>query len=112
MIHNGANGYLLKNKGKEELINAIHQVAGGHRYLSLDLALKAIPKPKKKKAKLTDREFEILELVRKGLTDRAISIKLNISTATVETHCRNMRKKTNTHNRVQLLNYAADNDLL
>lgn len=112
MIHSGANGYLLKNKGKEQLINAIHQVKSGHRYLSLELALKAIPKPRNpKSAKLTKRELEILRLIKTGMTDKEISKELSISSITVETHCRNMRKKTNTHNRIQLINYATEHDL-
>ena len=64
MIHNGANGYLLKDKGKEELINAVHQVHQGNRYIPLDLIMKAIPTPKKKKARLTKREREILGLIK------------------------------------------------
>jgi DNA-binding NarL/FixJ family response regulator len=112
MLHNGANGYLLKNKGKEELINAIHQVTNGHRYLSLELALKAIPKPKRKQVRLTKRELEILALVKQGLSDKEIASQLNIANLTVEAHCRNMRKKTSTHNRIQLINYASEHDLL
>ena len=113
MIHSGANGYLLKNKGKEELINAIHQVNDGHRYLSLELALKAIPKPyKADNPKLTKRELEILELIKKGMTDKEIGEVLKIASVTVEKHCSNMRKKTDTRNKIELINYAAKHELL
>jgi DNA-binding NarL/FixJ family response regulator len=112
MIHNGANGYLLKNKGKEELINAIHQVDDGHKYLSLELALKAIPKPKKPdEAKLTKRELEILALVKKGMTDKEIGSELKIASVTVEKHCQNMRKKSKTRNKIELINYATEHEL-
>jgi DNA-binding NarL/FixJ family response regulator len=112
MIHNGADGYLLKDKGKEELINAVHQVYQGNRYIPLDLVMKLIPPPKKKKARLTTREHEILCLIKKGMSDKQIAEHLNIAGVTVEAHSRNMRKKTKTNNRMQLVNYAEENGLL
>ena len=110
MLFNGADGYLLKEKGKEELIGAIHQVFSGNRYIPLSLMKKAIPSAKSK-TKFTRRECEVLKLVMKGFSDKQIAHQLNIETVTVETHCRNMRKKTQTTNRVQLSNYARENNL-
>ena len=111
MFRSGANGYLLKNKSKEALISAIHQINSGQRYVPLELVEKTLSSPVKK-AKLTKRELEILKLIKKGMTDKEIASNLNIEPTTVETHSRNMRKKTKTHNRIELINYASEHDLL
>ena len=111
MIHSGANGYVLKNKSKETLIFAIHQVHKGERYVPLELVIKTLSPPVKK-AKLTKREIEILKLIKKGMTDKEIAARLSIEPTTVEAHTRNMRKKTKTHNRIELINYASEHDLL
>lgn len=111
MLYNGADGYLLKDKGKEELVNAIYQVYAGKRYIPLDLVYKAIPASKKKAVRFTSRECEVLKLIMQGLGDKLIAKKLNIAPVTVETHCRNMRKKTQTSNRIQLSNYARKHGL-
>lgn len=114
MLHNGAYGYLLKDKGKEELVGALHQIQNGHRYIPPSIALKAIPKPQEiiKKVPLTKREREVLKLLMEGLSDKEIGDRLFISAFTAETHSRNIRKKTNTNNRVQLSNYARKHNLL
>lgn len=111
MLHNGADGYLLKDKGKEELIGAIHQVYAGNMYVPLDLIPKAFLSRKKKNMRFTNRECDVLALIMEGCSNKQIAAKLNIETVTVETHCRNMRKKTETNNRMQLANYARKNGL-
>ncbi len=113
MLENGADGYMLKDKGKEELVGALHQVYAGHHYVPPRLLSKFLrkPKPKKQAIKLGKREREVLSLLMEGLQDKEIAARLHIATTTVETHCRNMRRKTKTKNRVQLVNYAQKHKL-
>lgn len=112
MMNSGANGYLLKEKGREELINAIYQVHQGHRFLSFELAERLIrEKEVIPKVHLTKRELEVLSLIKTGLTDQEIGERLGIVTATVVRHAKNMRRKTEARNRIELINYANEHRL-
>ena len=57
-------------------------------------------------ASLSDREIQVIELVSIGLTNLKIAEKLEISKRTVDNHLSNILEKTNTNNRVELLNWA------
>ncbi len=118
LIRKGANGYLLKDMERGELINAINKVMDGNVYLSkganekilqqlqeLDISPKNIPV-------LTRREKEILLLLEQGLTSQEIAAKLFLSNYTVDTHRRNMLQKLNVHNTQSLLKAANNLGLL
>lgn len=118
MIRKGANGYLLKDMEKEELITAINKVLDGHVYLSkganekilqqlreLDINPNHIPM-------LTRREKEILTLLDKGLSSQDIAEKLSLSIYTIDTHRKNMLQKLNVHNTPALLKAASKLGLL
>jgi two-component system, NarL family, nitrate/nitrite response regulator NarL len=112
LIKKGANGYLLKNMEREELINAIDQVMDGSIYLSkaanekIVQQLQAYDLPGNAMPALTRREKEILQLLAKGLTSHEIATQLFLSTFTVDTHRRNMLQKFNVHNTQALINMA------
>jgi DNA-binding NarL/FixJ family response regulator len=112
LIKKGANGYLLKNMEREELINAIDQVMDGNIYLSkaanekIVQQLQAYDLPGNAMPALTRREKEILLLLAKGLTSHEIASQLFLSTFTVDTHRRNMLQKFNVHNTQALINMA------
>ena len=114
LIKKGANGYLLKNMEREELINAIDQVMDGSIYLSkaanekIVQQLQAYDLPGNALPALTRREKEILQLLAKGLTSHEIATQLFLSTFTVDTHRRNMLQKFNVHNTQALINMAND----
>lgn len=114
LLDSGVKGYVLKNKGKEELINAIRTVAEGHNFFSAEImrqvlaAAKNVDKPQR----LTSREIEIIKLLSKGLNSHDIAGQLFISENTVETHRRNILRKTNTHSTVELINYSKDNHII
>lgn len=114
LIKKGANGYLLKNMEREELINAIDQVMDGSIYLSkaanekIVQQLQAYDLPGNAMPALTRREKEILLLLAKGLTSHEIASQLFLSTFTVDTHRRNMLQKFNVHNTQALINMAND----
>jgi two-component system, NarL family, nitrate/nitrite response regulator NarL len=110
LIKRGANGYLLKNMEREELITAIDQVMDGAIYLSkaanekIIQQLQAYDLPGNTLPALTRREKEILQLLAKGFTSHEIADQLFLSTFTVDTHRRNMLQKFNVHNTQALIN--------
>lgn len=114
LLDSGVKGYVLKNKGREELITAIQTVASGNNFFSAEImrqvlaAAKSIDKPQR----LTTREIEIIKLLAKGLSSPEIAERLFISENTVETHRRNILRKTNTHSTVELINYSRSNHII
>lgn len=102
-VHNvieiGADGYILKNKGKEELVLAIKYIMDGDEYFGREVEKTYRMSQKKKydeikNVKLTKREIEVLKLIAAGDTTPIISEKLFIAHSTVETHRRNLIEKT------------------
>jgi len=94
----GAVGYLLKSATEVEIIDAMEQTLAGGSPMNAGIARKVLGRfatmnSPKKKYYLTDREKEILEFITEGHTKKAISIELNISFHTVDTHIRNIYKK-------------------
>ncbi|MEQ1552749.1 MAG: response regulator transcription factor [Ferruginibacter sp.] len=114
MMAAGANGYLLKNTNKIEMLEAIKIVAEGKIYLSFD-ADKELQLTKNETHKLpllTKREKEILLLISEGLTNQQIKEKLFISIDTVDTHRKNLHTKLNVKNTAMLIKYAVQHNLL
>lgn len=120
MIDAGVSGYLLKNVNDRELIDAIHQVIAGKMYFSSEVSEKlttVVMQQQRKldepaKPKLTDRELEILKLVANEHSNAEIAEILFISERTVETHRKNMLRKTNNKTIVGLLKFAMEQNLL
>lgn len=118
MLDVGISGYVLKNVGNQELIEAIHKVAQGKMHFSDDVTEEMVKnkhsKPEKNEdhAKLTERELEILKLIVQELNNAEIADKLFISERTVETHRKNMIRKFNTKTIVGLIKYAMDYKLI
>ena len=118
LIKKGANGYIIKDMERDELIHAIDQVMDGALYLSkaanekILQQLRAHDLPGKNIPVVTRREKEILELLNKGLTSHEIAVQLFLSVYTVDTHRRNMLQKFNVHNTQALMNVAREMRLL
>ena len=117
MINNAdINGYVLKNIGKAELINAIEKIAGGGIYFSdaVLLELERLNKRRKEaeEAHLTDREIEIIRLIEKEYSNKQIAESLYISERTVETHRKNIFRKTNTNSVIGLVKFAYEHKLI
>lgn len=90
----GARGYVLKTASADEVVLAIQKIFAGGDYFpeagaqsnhDNDIFLK--------KLKLSNREIEVIQLIRAGLTTREIADKLNISYYTAETHRKNIKLK-------------------
>ena len=116
IIAAGASGYILKNKGSNELVNAIRAIHAGEEYFSkavTDTLIKSIQESKKAKpnpqVKLTKREKEVLTLIGEGLTTKEMSKKLFIADTTIETHRRNLLDKLGVKNSKELILYVAKN---
>lgn len=110
----GVNGYVLKKDTHKELLNAIRDVQNGKVYLSSDvnkMLITNLNNPDEGKL-LTDREREILKLIAKEYTNKDIAEELFISERTVETHRKNIFKKTGTNSLVGLIKFAYANNLI
>jgi NarL family two-component system response regulator LiaR len=121
-IKAGARGYLLKDSGPEELVEAIHQVYRGESSLHPAIARKLLqelsepaeppaPEPPTWPAEaevdpLTKREVEVLQLVARGQSNQEIADELVISEATVRTHVSNILGKLHVASRTQAALYA------
>lgn len=117
LIELNVDGYILKNKGKEELVLAIKCIAEGEEYFGREVnkTYRASQKRKSKveqKIRLTKREKEVLKYIAEGYTTPMISEALFIADSTVETHRRNLIEKTNVPNSKALIRYAIDNGLV
>ena len=91
IISAGADGYILKNKGKEELVKAINIINDGEEYFGDEVTKTLITDLKQKEKqeqliRLTRREKEVLKLIADGKTTPQISKILFIAPPTVETH--------------------------
>ena len=114
MMESGASGYLLKNAGRHEIIQALHDVVKGKTYLSFEAgqALKSATLTSPQQPLLTKREKEILLLITEGLTNIQIGEKLFISIDTVESHRKNLYSKLGVKNTAMLMRYAIENNLM
>ncbi len=117
LIEIGVDGYLIKNSGKEETINAIRQVAVGKNVFSPDVTMTLAGDTKNGKNEnsdidLTEREIEILKLIVDGFSNKEIGEQLYISHRTVDTHRTNMMKKIGVNNIAGLVSFAIKNGIV
>ncbi|MGB8191656.1 MAG: response regulator transcription factor [Chitinophagaceae bacterium] len=116
MLEAGATGYLLKNVKQAELLAAIDNVMAGRQYIQQSLvgaySRSSSKKSAPKQGQLTPREIEIIRLIAQELTTAAISRQLFLSEHTVETHRKNIWRKTGVKTVVGLLNFAREQGLL
>ena len=86
-VEAGATGYLLKDSPRDELLRAVRAAARGEAALSPSVATRLLGQVRAPAQEpLSQREFEVLELVARGATNREAAAKLFISEATVKTH--------------------------
>jgi two-component system nitrate/nitrite response regulator NarL len=111
LIEAGADGYLLKDIEKDELVKAIFEVQNGAMYYSGSVATLLL-KGLSNSDLLTKREREIIGLIAKEKTNSDIATLLFISEHTVESHRKNIFRKTKAKSIVGLINYAHENKLV
>jgi len=106
----GASGYLLKGLSEDEMCEALHRVLDGEATLpgSLvarlveefrDREYRRVPLPEGSAARLTGREWDVLEMMRKGATTQEISRRLFVSQTTVRSHVSAILRKLGVPNR-------------
>lgn len=114
ILKEGVNAYLLKKDSHKELLEALRQIGEGKIYLSDDInkmLVKNLNTPDDNKL-LSDREREILKLIAKEYSNKQIAGELFISERTVETHRKNIFRKTGTGSLVGLIKFAYANNLI
>jgi DNA-binding NarL/FixJ family response regulator len=118
LLKAGADGFILKNTGREELVKAVEKVMNNEKYVSNELNLNLYSHLGMNKANslsethLTSRETEIIRYIGDGMTNHEIADKLFLSTSTVDTHRKNILAKLSLKNTAALVKYAAENNLL
>ncbi len=116
MMEIGADGYLLKNSPKIELLDALRTLSQGQSYFS-DEVKSVLLQPDSPKHQttlmkdLTEREIEIIRLVADGYSNKQIGEKLFISHRTVDTHRTNLMAKLGVHNVAGIVKFAIANGL-
>lgn len=110
------SGYLLKQTGKDELVAAIEKVYSGGIYFQQkildELEKQSSLRKTLNEVHITLREKEIIVLMEKDFSNKQIADKLDISVRTVETHRKNILKKTGTNNLLSLLKWAYEHKVI
>jgi DNA-binding NarL/FixJ family response regulator len=119
MMQAGASGYILKNTGKAELVEAIQSIHAGSPYYSPGVTATIMQSLRvsrrddsKSTIELSKREIEVIKLIAEELTTQEIAEKLFISQHTVETHRKNLLSKLNVRNTAGLVKYALQKGLV
>jgi DNA-binding NarL/FixJ family response regulator len=119
----GASGFLLKNAGPEQLLDAVRAAGRGHALLAPEVTRRVIgrmagehapsarPEPVEL-ARLTAREREVLVLLGRGLSNGEIAAELVLGEATVKTHVSNVLAKLHLRDRVQAVVWAYEAGLI
>jgi DNA-binding NarL/FixJ family response regulator len=109
----GAHGYVPKRASDTELIEAIHRVAAGERYVDPDLGAQLVVADGVPALEpISDRERDVLSLLALGHTNQEISKKLYISVRTVDTHRAHIMRKLDLATRAELVLFALAHGLI
>ena len=113
----GAFGYVTKESAGEELVKAIRKVHNGGKYVSATLAEKLVFEIQSGSDKpvheiLSDREFQVFQLIASGKTLAEIADSLSLAVTTVSTYRARILEKLNLHSNAELIHYAITNKLL
>lgn len=113
----GAQGYLTKESAGDQLVNAIKKVASGRPYISMEVAEQlalGIMTPEKEMphTQLSDREFEVFNLLASGKSITDIGTQLHLSVKTVSTHKSRILTKMGINSLAEIVQYAVTHNLL
>lgn len=121
IIKTGAVGYLTKSSDKKELYGAIDQVLAGTTYIceevknilaQINLESDDESREKHDLNKLSERELDIVKLLKKGLSSKEIAAELSLSVRTVDAHRYNILKKLNLKNAAALINLVNEEGIM
>jgi two-component system invasion response regulator UvrY len=113
----GASGYITKESAVEELVQAIHKIVGGGRYVSPAFAEKlagdlATTSDKLPHERLSNREFQIMRMIAAGKKIQAIAEELALSRNSVNTYRARILDKMGVKGNTELTRYAVENKLI
>ena len=114
VLRAGGRGYIMKQEGGKRLMQAIRQVLGGQIYVSEKMSASILEifsgrRPEAESSpvgKLTDREFEVFQLIGQGRSTKEIATQLRLSAKTVEVHRINIKQKLQLKSASELIHYA------
>src|SRR5438552_14724278 len=113
VLRAGGRGYIMKQEGGKKLMQAIRQVLSGRIYVSEQISARILESFSGHRAeaqpsveRLSDREFEVFQLLGQGEATRAIAKRLHLSVKTVEVHRANIRRKLELASGGELVRYA------
>lgn len=119
MLKAGADAFINKDTGKDELLKAVGKVMNDEKYISPEISFNLFThlthsnvNISENEKHLTPREIEIIHYIAEGLTNHEIADKLFLSVVTVDTHRKNMLAKLHIKNTASLVKYAAEHKLL
>jgi two-component system invasion response regulator UvrY len=114
----GASGYLTKENAPKELVKAIRKVVSGGKYISPRLAetLLALDldpaSDRPRHETLSDREFQVMQLMAGGKTLTEIAEELSLSARTVSTYRTRLMEKLNLKTNAELMRYVLEHGLI
>ena len=116
MIRYGASGYVTKSSNKDEMYAAIEAVAKGEKYICSEIQRNLTDQvmsngEENRLSKLTEREIEIIKLIREGMSNKEIAETLFISPRTVETHRARILKKLDLKNSLSLVKFINESSI-
>jgi len=112
-IESGANGYLLKDTSRDELIRAIEATARGETWLTPAIASRVLQQMQQPASgTLSDREVEVLRLVAKGCSNKEIAENIHVSLATVKTHLIHVFRKLDVNDRTAAVTIALERGII
>jgi DNA-binding NarL/FixJ family response regulator len=113
VLRAGAQGYIMKQEGARKVIDAVRKVLTGEIYVSHSMSGKILeifsgrrPTSQDPVESLSDRQFEIFQMIGQGKGTRAIAEELNVSVKTVDAHRANIKDKLHLASGVELVRYA------
>jgi DNA-binding NarL/FixJ family response regulator len=114
VLRAGGRGYIMKQEGGKKLMQAIRQVLDGKIYVSEKMSAEILETFSGRRAgmegspvkKLTDREFEVFQLIGQGKGTRDVAEKLHLSVKTVEVHRANIKAKLKLKSASELIRFA------
>ena len=114
VLRAGARGYIMKQEGGQKFVQAIRHVLAGHVFVSEKISARVLENLAGKTAanssslvrQLSDREFEVFQLIAQGAASRKIAARLHVSIRTVESHRANIKQKLKLATANELVRFA------